>query len=62
MADIDVVKISSLPLATSISDSDTLLAIQNEHAKRVPPSLMKGEKGNPGNTPILKKGNVLYGH
>jgi|GEM_PF-3266619 len=61
MADIDVVKISSLPLATSISDSDTLLAIQNEHAKRVPPSLMKGKKGDPGNTPILKKGNVSTG-
>ena len=48
MADITTIPISSLPEAVSVSDSDSLLAVQNGRAKRVRPSLMRGSQGIPG--------------
>lgn len=48
MAEVGKVKISNLPLASSVSDNDAMLIVQNGSAKRVMPSLMKGKQGDKG--------------
>lgn len=50
MAEVGKVKISNLPLASSVSDNDAMLIVQNGSAKRVLPSLMKGKPGDKGKT------------
>lgn len=46
---------NALPLASNVTDSDMLLMIQNgKNVRRVPPSLMKGKKGDPGDNTYLR--------
>lgn len=46
---------NALPLASNVTDSDMLLMIQNgRNVRRVPPSLMKGKKGDPGDNTYLR--------
>lgn len=44
----EIVRANMLPPATSVSDNDMLLVVQGGRLKRVPPSLMKGTKGDQG--------------
>ena len=44
----EIVRANMLPPATSVSDNDMLLVVQGGRLKRVPPSLMKGAKGDQG--------------
>lgn len=44
----EIVRANLLPPATSVSDNDMLLVVQGGRLKRVPPSLMKGDKGDQG--------------
>lgn len=45
----------ALPLASNVTDSDMLLMIQGgRNVRRVPPSLMKGKKGDPGDNTYLR--------
>lgn len=42
----EVYRVDSLPIVSSVSDNDSLLIVQGGRPKRVPPSLMKGPKGD----------------
>lgn len=48
MAEFDIIQAQNLPTASSVSDNDMLLVVQSGRLKRVPPSLMKGGKGDAG--------------
>ena len=50
----EVVRVENLPVASSVSDKDSLLVWQGKNVKRVPPSLMKGKKGDPGDSTTLR--------
>jgi hypothetical protein len=54
MADIESVKISQLPEALTTSDSDAVLVVQGNKAKKARPSLFKGKKGDPGENAYLR--------
>lgn len=54
MANIDTVKISQLPEALVVSDSDAILVVQGRKAKKAKPSLFKGKKGDPGENAYLR--------
>lgn len=49
----DIIQANLLPAASSVSDNDMLLVVQGGRLKRVPPSLMKGKKGDPGDSAFL---------
>lgn len=53
--ELNMVMANALPLASSVTDSDMLLMIQNgRNVRRVPPSLMKGKKGDSGDNTYLR--------
>lgn len=53
--ELNKVMANALPLASNVTDSDMLLMIQNgKNVRRVPPSLMKGKKGDPGDNTYLR--------
>ncbi|MDR3140541.1 MAG: hypothetical protein LBU37_02250 [Tannerellaceae bacterium] len=54
MADIESIKISQLPEALTTSDSDAVLVVQGNKAKKARPSLFKGKKGDPGENAYLR--------
>jgi hypothetical protein len=54
MADIETQKISQLPEALTTSDSDAVLIVQGNKAKKARPSLFKGKKGDPGENAYLR--------